>query len=40
MITGGKSSIVDEVIANYSNLGEMVSYERYGSGHINDTYLL
>ena len=31
---------IDEAIAKYSNIGEVISCERYGSGHINDTYLV
>ena len=33
-------SNVEQVIAQYSSIGEVVSYARYGSGHINDTFLL
>lgn len=40
MISEIKSSNIDEVIANYFNSNEIVSYQRYGSGHINETYLL
>ena len=31
---------IDEAIARYSNIGEVISCERYGSGHINDTHLV
>ena len=33
-------SKIDEAIAKFSHIGTIVSRERYGSGHINDTYLV
>lgn len=35
-----KPSILNEVIDHFDFVGEMISCEPYGSGHINDTYLL
>ncbi|MEG0328087.1 MAG: aminoglycoside phosphotransferase family protein [Erysipelothrix sp.] len=34
------STKIDEVIQNFDFKGELRSYDKYGSGHINDTYLV
>lgn len=35
-----KEILEKEVISNFNFIGKLLSYEPYGSGHINDTYLL
>ena len=30
----------EEVLANYASIGKVISCERYGNGHINDTFLV
>ena len=36
----GNCDRIEEVIAAFDFAGKNVSYERYGSGHINDTFLI
>lgn len=35
-----KNILVEEAIEGFGFTGKLLSYERYGSGHINDTFLL
>lgn len=36
----GKNILIEEAIKGYNINGTLLSYERYGSGHINETYLV
>ena len=36
----GNCDRIEEVIGAFDFAGKNVSYERYGSGHINDTFLI
>lgn len=36
----GKDILIEEAIKGFNINGTLLSYERYGSGHINDTYLV